>query len=325
MHAIVCTEPGGPDVMQWQKVPDPTPGPGEVIIEVAAAAVNRADLLQRAGNYPPPTGASEILGLECSGTITAVGAAITLDHIGEKVTALLSGGGYATKVAVPLGQVMPVPQGIDLVEAAALPEVACTVWSNLDMGANLSEGEWLLIHGGASGIGTMAIQVARALGARVAVTAGSRAKLDACARLGAEVLINYHDQDFVEVVRAETGGRGVNVILDNMGASYLARNVAALARDGRLLIIGMQGGTGGEFDINALLRKNGTIYASSLRGRPDSEKAAICSQVERNIWPWVHAGIVKPVIDRVMPMQEAAQAHRLLHDGAVTGKIVLQP
>jgi len=325
MHAIVCTEPGGPEVMQWQKVPDPTPGPGEVIIEVAAAAVNRADLLQRAGNYPPPAGASDILGLECSGTITSVGAAITLDHIGEKVTALLSSGGYATKVAVPIGQVMPVPPGITTVDAAALPEIACTVWSNLDMGANLSEGEWLLIHGGASGIGTMAIQVARALGARVAVTAGSRAKLDACARLGAEVLINYKEQDFAEEMRAATGGRGANVILDNMGATYLGRNVSALARDGRLLIIGMQGGISGELDINALLRKNGTIYASSLRGRPDSEKAAICSQVERNIWPWVHAGIVKPVIDRVMPMQEAAQAHRLLHDGAVTGKIVLQP
>jgi len=325
MHAIVCTEPGGPEVMQWQKVPDPTPGPGEVIIEVAAAAVNRADLLQRAGNYPPPKGASEILGLECSGTITSVGAAITLDHIGEKVTALLSGGGYATKVAVPIGQVMPVPQGIDTVDAAALPEVACTVWSNLDMGANLSEGEWLLIHGGASGIGTMAIQVARALGAHVAVTAGSRAKLDACARLGAEVLINYNEQEFVEEVRAATGGRGANVILDNMGAAYLGRNVSALARDGRLLIIGMQGGISGELDINALLRKNGTIYASSLRGRPDSEKAAICSQVERNIWPWVHAGVVKPVIDRIMPMQDAAQAHRLLQDGGVTGKIVLQP
>ena len=325
MHAIVCSEPGGPEVMQWQKVPDPTPGPGDVIIEVAAAAVNRADLLQRAGNYPPPKGASEILGLECSGTITSVGAAISLDRIGEKVTALLSGGGYATKVAVPIGQIMSVPQGVDLVEAAALPEVACTVWSNLDMGANLSEGEWLLIHGGASGIGTMAIQIARALGARVAVTAGSRAKLDACARLGAEVLINYQEQDFVEVMRDETGGRGANVILDNMGAAYLGRNVAALARDGRLLIIGMQGGITGELDINALLRKNGTIYASSLRGRPDSEKAAICSQVERNVWPWVHAGVVKPVIDRVMPMHDAAQAHRLLHDGAVTGKIVLQP
>ena len=325
MHAIVCTEPGGPEVMQWQKVPDPTPGPGEVIIEVAAAAVNRADLLQRAGNYPPPKGASEILGLECSGTITSVGAAITLDHIGEKVTALLSGGGYATKVAVPIGQVMPVPQGIDTVDAAALPEVACTVWSTLDLGANLSEGEWLLIHGGASGIGTMAIQVARALGAHVAVTAGSRAKLDACARLGAEVLINYNEQEFVEEVRAATGGRGANVILDNMGAAYLGRNVSALARDGRLLIIGMQGGISGELDINALLRKNGTIYASSLRGRPDSEKAAICSQVERNIWPWVHAGVVKPVIDRIMPMQDAAQAHRLLQDGGVTGKIVLQP
>ena len=324
MHAIVCNGAGGPDVMEWVRVPDPTPAPNEVIIEVAATAVNRADLLQRAGNYPPPPGASDILGLECSGTISAVGAALTLDRIGEKVTALLAGGGYATKVAVPVGQVMSVPEGISLVDAAALPEVACTVWSNLDMLGNLTEGEWVLIHGGGSGIGTMAIQIARALGARVAVTAGSKAKLDACAKLGAEVLIDYTSQDFVEVVRDETGGRGVNVILDNMGAAYLQRNVQALARDGRLLIIGMQGGTAGELDINALLRKNASITASSLRGRPESEKAAICRQVERTVWPWVHAGIVAPVIDRVMPMSEAAAAHQLLADGEATGKIVLR-
>jgi len=323
MHAITVTEPGGPDVLQWTKVADPTPGPGEVIIDVAASAVNRADLLQRQGHYPPPPGASEILGLECSGTISAVGAAISLDHIGEKAVALLAGGGYAEKVAVPFGQLMSVPPSVSLVEAAGLPEVACTVWSNLDMVANLSEGEWLLIHGGGSGIGTMAIQIGRALGARVAVTAGSQEKLDRCATLGAEVLINYREQDFVEVMKDETGGRGVNVILDNMGAAYLDRNVAALARDGRLVTIGLQGGSRAELDMGALLRKNASVHATSLRGRPDSEKAAICAQVERTVWPWIHAGVVSPVIDRVLPMKDAAYAHTLVADGAVTGKVLL--
>ena len=323
MHAITVTEPGGPDVLQWTKVADPTPGPGEVIIDVAASAVNRADLLQRQGHYPPPPGASEILGLECSGTISAVGAAISLDHIGEKAVALLAGGGYAEKVAVPFGQLMSVPPSVSLVEAAGLPEVACTVWSNLDMVANLSEGEWLLIHGGGSGIGTMAIQIGRALGARVAVTAGSQEKLDRCATLGAEVLINYREQDFVEVMKDETGGRGVNVILDNMGAAYLDRNVAALARDGRLVTIGLQGGSRAELDMGALLRKNASVHATSLRGRPESEKAAICAQVERTVWPWIHAGVVSPVIDRVLPMKDAAYAHTLVADGAVTGKVIL--
>ena len=323
MYAITCASAGGPEVMSWEKVPDPTPAPGEVIIEVAASAVNRADLLQRQGLYPPPPGASDILGLECSGTITSVGAAIGLDRIGEKVTALLSGGGYATKVAVPIGQIMTVPIGIDLVDAAALPEVACTVWSNLDMVANISEGEWLLIHGGGSGVGTMAIQIGRALGARVAVTAGSQAKLDVCESLGAEVLINYNESDFVEVMNDVTGGRGANVILDNMGAAYLERNIRALSREGRLVVIGLQGGVKAEIDLGSLLRKNASVIATSLRGRPDSEKAAICAQVERHIWPWVHAGIVKPVIDRRVPMSDAAEAHRLVADGHVTGKVVL--
>jgi len=325
MHAITLSEHGGPEVMQWTKVPDPTPGPGEVIIEVAAAGVNRADLLQRQGHYPPPPGASEILGLECSGTITQVGAALPLDRIGEKVCALLSGGGYGEKVAVPVGQLMAVPDGVSLVDAGGVAEVACTVWSNLAMVANLSEGEWLLVHGGGSGIGTMAIQIGRALGARVAVTAGSQAKLDRCAALGAEVLINYNEQDFVEVIRDATGGRGANVILDNMGASYLQRNVDALARDGRLVIIGMQGGIKAELDISTMLRKNASVHATSVRGRPESEKAAICAQVERNVWPWIHAGIVSPVIDRTLPMTDAAEAHRLLADGVVTGKVLLTP
>ncbi|MDP1876812.1 MAG: NAD(P)H-quinone oxidoreductase [Actinomycetota bacterium] len=323
MYAITMDKPGGPEVLAWSKVADPRPGPGEVIIDIAASGVNRADLLQRQGLYPPPPGASPILGLECAGTISSVGAALDLSRIGEKVTALLSGGGYATRVAVPVGQVMSVPTGLSLVEAASLPETACTVWSNLDMTANLSEGEWLLIHGGGSGIGTMAIQVGRALGARVAVTAGSQDKLDRCAALGAEVLINYHEQDFVEVVMDVTGGRGANVILDNMGAAYLERNVTALARDGRLVVIGLQGGTRAELDISALLRKNASVTATSLRGRPESEKAAICSQVERNVWPWLHAGVVRPVIDRILPMPQAGHAHELLADGAITGKVLL--
>ena len=325
MQAITLTGHGGPEVMEWAKVPDPTPGPGEVIVEVAGAGVNRADLLQRQGHYPPPPGASDILGLECSGTVTNVGAALPLDRIGERVCAVLAGGGYAQKVAIPVGQLMSVPAGVSLVDAGGLAEVACTVWSNLDMVANLSEGEWLLVHGGGSGVGTMAIQVGRALGARVAVTAGSQAKLDRCAALGAEVLINYREQDFVEVVKDATGGRGVNVILDNMGAAYLARNVDALARDGRLVVIGMQGGVKAELDLGAVLRKNASIHATSLRGRPASEKASICAQVERTVWPWIHAGVVTPVIDRVMPMAEAADAHRLLDGGAVTGKVVRGP
>ena len=323
MRAIICTEPGGPEHLKWQEVTTPTPGPGEVLIDVAATAVNRADILQRQGDYAPPPGASQILGLECSGVISALGLGVTTVEIGQEVTALLAGGGYAEQVAVPVGQLMSVPSGLDLVAAAGLPEVACTVWSNIVMTAHLAEGEWLLIHGGGSGIGTMAIQVARALGARVAVTAGSKAKLDICEQLGAEIMINYQEQDFVEVMNDVTGGRGVDVILDNMGAAYLERNVLALARNGRLAIIGMQGGSKAELNINTLLRKNGTVHAASLRGRPESEKLAICQQVERNIWPWVHAGLVTPVIGATLPLQDAAAAHQLLESGEITGKIVL--
>ena len=323
MRAIICTEPGGPEHLKWQEVTTPTPGPGEVLIDVAATAVNRADILQRQGDYAPPPGASQILGLECSGVISALGLGVTTVEIGQEVTALLAGGGYAEQVAVPVGQLMSVPSGLDLVAAAGLPEVACTVWSNIVMTAHLTEGEWLLIHGGGSGIGTMAIQVARALGARVAVTAGSKAKLDICEQLGAEIMINYQEQDFVEVMNDITGGRGVDVILDNMGAAYLERNVLALARNGRLAIIGMQGGSKAELNINTLLRKNGTVHAASLRGRPESEKLAICQQVERNIWPWVHAGLVYPVIGATLPLQDAAAAHQLLESGEITGKIVL--
>jgi putative PIG3 family NAD(P)H quinone oxidoreductase len=324
VHAIVVAEPGGPDVLAWQEVPDPVPGPGEVVVDVAAAAVNRADLLQRQGLYPPPPGAPEWLGLECSGTVAALGPGVSSHAIGDEVCCLLSGGGYAERVAVPAGQAMPLPAGVDLITAAGLPEAACTVWSNLVMVAHLQRGEWLLVHGGGSGIGTMAIQVARALGARVAVTAGSPEKLARCEELGAEVLINYREQDFVEVIAAETGGRGVDVILDNMAAKYLERNIASLAPGGRLVIIGMQGGVKAEIDLGVLLRRNGAVYATTLRGRTPEQKAEICAQVERHVWPWIAAGIVKPVIDRVMPLTAAGDAHRALEAGGVTGKIVLR-
>ncbi len=322
MFAITQKAAGGPETLEWTKVPDPRPEPGEVIIDVTATAVNRADILQRQGHYPPPPGASEVLGLECSGTIVSVGAALTLDRIGERVTALLPGGGYAQKVAVPVGQVMTVPEGVSLLDAGALPEVACTVWSNLKWVLNLREGESILIHGGGSGIGTMAIQVAKAMGAKVVVTAGSQAKLNTCAALGADVLINYNDADFVEVVTKELGG--VDAILDNMGAAYLERNIEALKRNGRMVIIGTQGGATTEFNILQALRKNVSISATSLRARPDNEKAAICREVEKVIWPWITDGTIKPIIDRIMPIEQAAAAQQLLENGEATGKVVLQ-
>jgi putative PIG3 family NAD(P)H quinone oxidoreductase len=323
MFAITQQSPGGPETLTWEKVPDPTPSANEVIIEIAASAVNRADVLQREGHYPPPPGGSDIIGLECSGTIQSVGAALTLDRIGERVTALLAGGGYATRVAVPIGQVMSVPEGVDLVTAGALPEVACTVWSNLVHVAKLREGEVVLIHGGGSGIGTMGIQIARALGAQVAVTAGSQRKLDACAALGAHILINYKEQDFVEVIKDETGGRGADVILDNMGAKYLVRNIDALNRNGRQVTIGLQGGVTAELDMSALMAKNVGVFGTSMRRRPDNEKAMICREVEKHVWPWIEAGVVRPVVDRVMPMPEAGAAQALLESGDVIGKIGL--
>ena len=322
MQAITQKEFGGPETLEWTKVPDPHPAPGEVIVDVTATAVNRADILQRQGHYPPPPGVTDTLGLECSGTIVSVGAALTMDRIGERVTALLAGGGYAQKVAVPVGQIMSVPEGVSLVDAAALPEVACTLWSNLKWVLNLREGETLLIHGGGSGIGTMGIQIAKAMGAKVVVTAGSQGKLNTCAALGADVLINYKEEDFVERIKAELGG--VDAILDNMGASYLARNIDALKRNGRMVIIGMQGGTTAEFNIGQALRKNVTITATSLRGRPENEKSAICREVEKIVWPWITDGTVKPFIDRVMPIQQAGSAQQLVENGDVTGKIVLQ-
>ncbi len=296
-----------PEQMQVAEVPAPTPGPGEVLLEVTAAGVNRADLLQRQGFYPPPPGASEILGLEVSGTLA-----------GEPVCALLTGGGYAEQVAVPRGQVMPLPPGVDPVAAAGIPEVACTVYSNLAMNAHLQPGQWLLIHGGGSGIGTFAIQWARALGARVAVTAGSDEKLARCADLGAEVLMNYREQDFVEALP-----QPADVILDVVGAKYLERNVRALADGGRLVVIGLQGGVKAELNLGALLAKRGSVIATTLRSRPAEQKAAICQAVVREVWPLYASGAIRPIVDRVLPLGQAAEAHRLLADSSHFGKVVL--
>ncbi|MEU2759558.1 NAD(P)H-quinone oxidoreductase [Streptomyces sp. NPDC007094] len=323
MHAITIPEPGGPEALVWAEVPDPVPGEGEVLVEVVAGAVNRADVLQRQGFYDPPPGASPYPGLECAGRVAALGPGVTGWAVADAVCALLAGGGYAEKVAVPAGQLLPVPDGVDLVEAAALPEVTATVWSNVFMVSHLRPGETFLVHGGSSGIGTMAIQLAKAVGARVAVTAGSPQKLARCAELGADILINYREQDFVEEIRENTAGAGADVILDLIGAKYLDRNVQALAVNGRLAIIGLQGGAKGELNLGALLAKRGAVTATSLRGRPLQEKAAIVAAVREHVWPLIGDGVVKPVVDRVVPMADAAEAHRVLESSAHIGKVLL--
>ena len=324
MYAIVAESA---DRLVWQQVPDVAAGKGEVLIKVSAAGVNRADLLQAAGLYPPPPGASELLGMEVSGVIETIGDDISGDWSpGQEVCALLAGGGYAEYVAVPAGQVLPHPVGLDLTDSAGVPEVACTVWSNLAMTAHLSAGQLLLMHGGASGIGTHAIQVARALGARVAVTAGSTAKLDFCRELGAEILINYRDEDFVERVKEASDGAGADVIFDIMGASYLDRNIDALATEGRLIIIGMQGGIKGELNIAKLLSKRAHVIGTTLRGRPTNgpnSKSEVVAAVAESVWPMIADGRVREIIGARLPIQDAAEAHRLLQAGEVTGKVIL--
>ena len=323
MHAITISEPGGPEALVWGEVPDPVAGEGEVVVEVVASAVNRADIMQRQGFYDPPPGASAYPGLECSGRIVEIGPGVSGWSVGDEVCALLAGGGYAEKVAVPAGQLLPVPAGVDLKQAAALPEVVCTVWSNVFMVAHLRPAETLLVHGGSSGIGTMAIQLAKAVGAKVAVTAGTKEKLDYCAELGADILINYREQDFVAELQQATGGAGADVILDNMGAKYLDRNVQALAVNGRLAIIGMQGGIKAELNIAALLGKRAAISATSLRARPLGEKAAIVAAVREHVWPLIEAGQIRPVVDRELPMSEAPAAHQVLEDSGHIGKVLL--
>ena len=324
MRAIVAESV---DQLSWLEMPDVAPQDGEVLIKVSAAGVNRADLLQAAGKYPPPPGASGILGLEVSGTIAGVGDGVTSWSNGQQVCALLAGGGYAEYVAVPAGQVMPVPDTVGLHHAAGLPEVACTVWSNLAMTAHLSAGQLVLIHGGASGVGTHAIQVARALDSRVAVTAGSARKLDLCAELGAEITISYRDEDFVERVRAETSGAGADVILDIMGAAYLDRNVDALATDGQLIVIGMQGGTKGELNLGKLMAKRARVVGTALRSRPvrgPGSKSAIVEEVVANVWPLIADSSVRPVIGAEFPIQQARAAHQLVGSGEVSGKVLLR-
>src|SRR5919206_4927622 len=328
MRAVTVREPGGPEVLGWGEVPDPVCRPGGVVIDVAATAVNRADLLQRQGHYPPPPGASEILGLECSGVVSEVGDGVTDWSAGDEVCALLSGGGYAERVAVPAGQVLPKPAGVELATAAALPEVTCTVWSNVFLLAGLTRGERFLVHGGSSGIGTMAIQLAARAGARVFTTAGTAAKLDVCRELGADVGINYREEDFVERVQEETGGAGVDVVLDNMGAKYLARNVDALAVGGRLVSIGMQGGTKAELDLGKLMSKRASVHATTLRARPATGpggKSEIVAAVRRDVWPDVERGVVRPVVDRRLPMSRAADAHALVEASEHIGKVLLVP
>jgi len=325
MYAITVSEPGGPESMQWAEVPDPVAGPGEVVLDVVASAVNRADLMQRQGHYPPPPGASEIIGLECSGRIAALGEGVDGWAVGDEVCALLAGGGYAEKVAVPAAQLLPVPPGVDLVTAAGLPEVACTVWSNIVMAGRLSSGETFLVQGGSSGIGTHAIQVAAALGARVAATAGAPDRLERCRELGADIVIDYHDDIAAELKKA-TDGHGADVILDNMGAKGLAGNLDALAPDGRLVIIGLQGGAKAELDIGALLRKRGSVTAMGLRGRPvdgPHGKGAVVAAVVANVWPMIGDGRVRPIVHGSMPMTQAADAHRTLEGGGVVGKLLL--
>ncbi|WP_069813491.1 NAD(P)H-quinone oxidoreductase [Streptomyces sp. TP-A0874] len=323
MHAITIPEPGGPEALVWAEVPAPVPGEGEVLVEVAASAVNRADILQRQGFYDPPRGASPYPGLECAGRISALGPGVSGWAVGDEVCALLAGGGYAEQVAVPSGQLLPLPAGVDLVTAAALPEVVCTVWSNVFMVAHLRPGDTLLVHGGASGIGTMAVQLAKAVGARVAVTAGSPQKLERCRELGADILIDYRQQDFVRELRKATEGRGADVILDIIGAKYLDRNIKALAANGRLTIIGLQGGVKGELNLGALLAKRAAVTATTLRARPLEEKASIVAAVREHVWPMIEAGRVRPVVDRTVPLSDAAQGHRVLEESGHVGKVLL--
>jgi putative PIG3 family NAD(P)H quinone oxidoreductase len=324
MRAVTLPSYGGPEALELADVPDAVAGPGEVLVEVVATAVNRADLLQRQGFYAPPPGASPYPGLECSGRIAALGEGVAGWQVGDEVCALLSGGGYAELVAVPAGQLLPVPDGVSLLDAAALPEVACTVWSNVFVLAGLTPGEVLLVHGGTSGIGTMATQLGARHGARVVVTVGSAEKAERALALGAEAAVLYREQDFVEEVRRLTGGAGADVVLDNMGAKYLARNVAVLATGGRLAVIGLQGGTKAELDLGQLLGKRGHVFATSLRARPAAEKAGVVAAVLAGVWPAIEAGDVRPVVDRVLPLAQVADAHRVLEASSHVGKVVLQ-
>jgi putative PIG3 family NAD(P)H quinone oxidoreductase len=322
MTAIEIEAPGGPEVLVPATRPVPAPGAGEVLIQVAAAGVNRPDVLQRLGGYPPPPGASDIPGLEVAGRIVALGGNAGALKLGDEVTALVTGGGYAEYCAAPAAQCLPIPQGLSLTEAAGIPETFFTVWSNVFDRGRLKAGESFLVHGGSSGIGTTAIQLAKALGARVFATAGSAEKCRACEGLGAERAINYRDEDFVAIVKEATGG-GVDVILDMVGGDYIQRNIKALAPDGRLCYIAFLGGAKAEVDFLPVMLKRLTITGSTLRARDVAFKGAIAEKLREKAWPLIEAGRVKPVVHRTFPLAQAAEAHRLMESGEHIGKIVL--
>ncbi|NBE50422.1 NAD(P)H-quinone oxidoreductase [Streptomyces boluensis] len=316
MKAVSIKEPGGPEVLECVDVEDPAPAAGEVVVDVVAGALNRADVMQRMGLYPVPPGTSPYPGLEVSGRIGAVGEGVTGWKVGDEVCALLTGGGYAQKVAVPAGQLLTVPKGISLVEAAGLPEAVATVWSNLVMTAGLKEGETLLVHGGAGGVGTAAIQIAKAIGARVVTTVGGPEKAARARELGADVAVDYRTQDFTE-------HGPYDVILDVVGGQYLERNVQSLTVDGRLVVIGLQGGLEGQLNLAEMVFKRLSVFGTTLRTRSAEQKAAIVAEVQKKIWPMIESGAVQLVIDQTVPMSEAAEAHRLIDTGRHIGKILL--
>lgn len=325
MRTIVIEQPGGPQMLGMAERPDPQPGPGEVLIDVAAAGVNRADVLQRQGFYPPPAGAPDTPGLECSGVIIAVGPEVQGWLPGQRVAALLDGGGYADRAIAPAGQLLPVPAGMDVVDAAALPEAVCTAWSNLVMVAGLRSGDSVLIHGGSGGVGTIAIQIAAALGAAVATTAGGQQRVDRCRGLGAAIGIDYRTEDVADTIAQQTGGRGVDIILDPLGAGALRSNLRSLATGGRLVVIGMQQGRRAEIDLAVLLAKRATVHGTTLRSRSLAEKAAIVAEVIDRVWPLIEADRVQPVVHARLPLAEAGRAHELLESGEVFGKLLLIP
>lgn len=324
MKAVVLERFGEPEALVWQDVPAPRAAPGEVVLATCAAALNYADLLQRRGSYGIDQALPRVIGYECSGFVAEIGPGVTGWSVGDAACALVSGGAYAERVAVPAAQLLPVPKGVDLVAAAALPEAACTVWSNVLDLAGLQAGETLLVHGGAGGIGSFAIQAGKAVGARVFATAGGDGKLARCRAFGAERAISYKDEDFVAVLARETGGHGADVVLDNMGGAYLERNIAALADDGRIAMIGLQGGRDAQIGLGAMMRKRASLFTTSLRDRPEAAKARIVAGVRRDLWPHVESGAIGAVIDRAFPLAEAAAAHRYMEGGSHVGKILLE-
>lgn len=323
MRAVEITQPGGPEVLVPTTRPVPQPAAGEVLIKVAVAGVNRPDVVQRQGLYPPPPGASDLPGLEVSGTIAALGDGVTGWQVGDKVCALLGGGGYAEYATAPAGQVLPVPKGLDMVQAAALPETIFTVWTNVVERAGLVAGESFLVHGGTSGIGTIAIQLAKALGATVFATAGGADKVEACRALGADHAIDYKTQDFVSVVKEATGGKGVNVVLDMVGGDYLPRNIDCLALEGRHISIAFLRGPKVELNLAPIMMKRLTLTGSTLRARTTAQKAALAATVREKVWPLVTGGQVRPVIAQTFPLDHAADAHRLMESSTHIGKIML--